>query len=186
MSCTLECWLQSTHHITEREREKGGRAIGQRLIHTHFPSHTLPFSQISDNRAGVLVGRYAAVKPACRDLERASWTNCGLTAGGYFKGGILLSYQVVVSLWEQFGVSGVSFQIPSTFDSRIWLTKALPKSSHVFGCNLKVWLVSKPGDGCSKTFKSGMWNMTLMLFWICQCVVCAANKRGVHSSCLWG
>lgn len=33
-------------HYTQRKRErKGGRAIGQRLIHTHFPSHTLPFSQ---------------------------------------------------------------------------------------------------------------------------------------------
>lgn len=83
--------MQSTYYTREREgesrREKRGQshwAEADPHTHTHTRSHTV--SQLSDNSTGVHAGRYVAVAPTSRDSGRGSWTNCGLTGVGCFKG----------------------------------------------------------------------------------------------------
>lgn len=73
---------------------------------------------------------------------------------------------------------GVSIHIPAALDSSVWLTRALARGFHVFGCSIKVWHSSNLGAAHCKTFKSGIWSMTLMLFWICQWTGWAATTKG--------
>lgn len=73
---------------------------------------------------------------------------------------------------------GVSIHIPAALDSSVWLTRVLARGFHVFGCSIKVWHSSNLGAARCKTFKSGIWSMTLMLFWICQWTGWAATTKG--------
>lgn len=102
VSRTLECGrIQLTHYTerereTDRQREKGGRAIGQKLIYTL--SHTLPFSYTNLRQQCRFVYRticrsYTEVSGLGTCLLSLLWTN----KKGYFRrrGS---SYQVAVSL----------------------------------------------------------------------------------------
>lgn len=171
------------HHITERERERKGAEPLDRgwFTDTQVPELHTPIFIHLDSSTG---GWYAAVTQKSPDLAHACWTYSGLTARGYFRrrdplvlpgGGVTLGAVVTVS-----------FQATAALHSCIGLIKALPRNSGLVGCNLKIWLASKLVAGCRKTFKSGMWSMTLMLFWICQCAECAASRRGVCSSASGG
>lgn len=112
MSRTLECWLLSTHHTLGEGGREGegerGRASGHKLIHTHSLSepHTLS-SQISDSSAGACAGQYAAVIQTSQELDRVRGSFFWTAGTNILKGSC---YQVVASVWEQFGVSGVSAQ----------------------------------------------------------------------------
>lgn len=60
----------------------------------------------------------------------------------------------------------------------MWLTRALPRGYHVFGRRRIVWHISNLGAARCKTFKSGIWSMTLMLFWICRWAGWAGGTKG--------
>lgn len=157
-------------HYAERGRaeEKGGRAIGHELIHTHTfrVTHT-PISQIANLRRQ----QWGVCRTLCRSHTLVSGLGTGLwdfvwtIRRGYFEAEILSSSQVAVSLQERIGVTAVSAQTYNScsFSRLIQLkhmiippTTAWPRSSRVQGCKFKVWPVFTPGAGSCKALTSGM------------------------------
>lgn len=141
----------------EQEREKG---------QSHWAERGWSLNALRNPRTNGSRRTHAA--PTGRDFYRGSGTNVGLAVLGCSKAGSLLSLSGGAVTLGDIGVSGVSFQTPAKSDCCVWLTKALPRTSHVLGCNLKVCLSPRPGAGCSKASESGMRSMALMLFWIRQ------------------
>lgn len=126
----LDC---SQHSILQRERgregERGQSHWAEADPHTLSEPHAPILIDLRQQHWGAYRSHTNMLGLWTRLLDKL-WTN---VSGIFWKE--RSSYQVAVSLWEQFGVSGVSLQ--TSADSCLWLTKALPRSPAAFGCNLK-------------------------------------------------